>query len=328
MLPLTVSTLREAAGWTPLHLFRAGPEPAVLWARLGPDVAWSQPFFDDTVALAQRRPWVRLSERCTRLADLLEAGERTAPAALSGLVLHVSRCGSTLVSQTLARLPGTVALSEPRLVTALLEDERLDPVTRSRALRAVVRLFARPGFEESVPRRVFLKCEPRSLFYAERLFAAFPDTPALLLHREPVEVLVANADPVPEALFPGSIPQPALGPAPRPLIDVNEYAAFVQARYFAQAAALADRAQIRTLDYAALPTQIGPMLSAHFRLPADEVAPALAAALPVNAKDSTRRTAFAPDSAQKRASATPDQLRWAAEWFAESRARLLGRGAT
>ena len=66
-------------------------------------IDFTDPFLDETVQRALRHPFRMLFRHQTPLRglDALVAGNPGLPTA--GIILHVSRCGSTLISQAFSR---------------------------------------------------------------------------------------------------------------------------------------------------------------------------------------------------------------------------------
>ena len=107
--------------------------------------AFSAPLFDDVVDHHRRAGRPPRTPRFRLSADLVLGAAAGRPLSCPvGLILHVGRCGSTLLCDLLATVTGLVALKEPELVNGLLL--RLaaehDPVARDR-LGALVALLLR-----------------------------------------------------------------------------------------------------------------------------------------------------------------------------------------
>lgn len=137
-------------------------------------------YFHDAQA-ARRLAINRLLAITTPLSALPDAGTR----APDGLVFHLSRCGSTLMARMLAADPDATVISEGQPIEAAVRSG--DP----RRLRAVVAAFARPrGAGEA---RLFLKLDCWHTRDMALFRAAFPETPWVFVHREPVEVMVSHA---------------------------------------------------------------------------------------------------------------------------------------
>ena len=83
------------------------------WCHLG-DLRFTAPFFEQTIGAAMQHPFNLLFGHTTPLAAIAdEANACRSDLKLSGLIFHMSRCGSTVVSRMLAALPRNVVLSEP-----------------------------------------------------------------------------------------------------------------------------------------------------------------------------------------------------------------------
>ncbi|MEY2926070.1 MAG: hypothetical protein RL367_547, partial [Pseudomonadota bacterium] len=98
-------------GWRPTALVQIGAEMAVNWTWFGPDNP-VEPFFEDSVWRAQALPLNRMVGHYTPLMALAETLPADAQSDPDGLIFHMSRCGSTLVSQTLAADPQNCVISE------------------------------------------------------------------------------------------------------------------------------------------------------------------------------------------------------------------------
>ncbi|TVS16791.1 MAG: hypothetical protein EA417_09075 [Gammaproteobacteria bacterium] len=114
---------------------------------------------------------------------------------LHGLIFHVSRCGSTLFSKALARSDRNLMITQGGPLqdgfwAALSSHWRYPPDPSPRnltMLRNLVALMARrrrPEYE-----RCFVKMISWNTVYLEFFRAAFPDTPALYIYRDPTEVI-------------------------------------------------------------------------------------------------------------------------------------------
>ena len=105
----------------------------------------------------------------------------------AGIIFHVGRCGSTLVSQTLKQIDGLNVYAEPLAINELL----VPASTWSRAesivlLRRVAQLFARHAAGPYV-----WKLTSWNALFASLFAEAFPNTPWVFCVRDPVEVGVS-----------------------------------------------------------------------------------------------------------------------------------------
>lgn len=157
-------------------------------------IPFSHPFFEETIAACRHR--VRPTKTSTSAE--LEAWAQTADAvAPTAFIFHVSRCGSTLLSQLLALDENHIMLSEPPLLDQLLERA---PALVPAALRM---LAQRQHGQENA---LFIKTDSWHLCYHETLRKRFPDTPFILLYREPQAVLRSQQRQRGRHAVPGLVP--------------------------------------------------------------------------------------------------------------------------
>ncbi len=197
----------DLAGWVPIYAYFAGNELMLDWCYTGSQ-RFTEPFFPDMI---DRICWdygVRMFRHQTTAAAAKEWVGGNPGLAPSGFIFHMSRCGSTLVSQMLAALPKNRVLSEPAALHAPLRAALLDRgISREQAvewLRTIVGALGRPLPGES---HYFLKLDCWHVLGLPLFLEAFPSTPWMFLYRSPAEVLVSQmracgAWAVPSALDP------------------------------------------------------------------------------------------------------------------------------
>lgn len=270
---------------------------------------YTEPFFEDTVRRLRRRVENRgRALRTTPLAALAEC-DGPEPAAI---IFHVSRCGSTLFAQMLAALPHHTVLAEAPLLDEILRLPRARPATtdaeRIAWLRGAVAALARPHAGTS--RRLFVKLDSWHIFELPLVRRAFPRTPLIFLHRHPVEVLASlmrmpSLTLVHDTVLPAQL---GLTRAERDALRHEEHAAAALGAFFR--AAHAHRAELHAVAYEQLPAFVWESLPGCAFNAAERAA--LAAAAQLDAKNPGEP--FTPDSARKRAEATPELLAAADRW--------------
>jgi hypothetical protein len=266
------------------------------------------PFMQETIArVAARESVVQVARD-----DLGKGAAGTAPA---GIVFHVARCGSTLVSQLLKQHAGLVVYAEPLPVNEiLLPPQRWPRAELVGALRSLGAAFARHARKPWV-----LKLTSWNTLFCDVVAEAFPASPWVLCLRDPLEVGVSLLQ------QPAGWIWDAGGPAaPFSRVIDPEGASRSREEYVArvfgalcEAASRLDPSRGALVDYTALPAAVWETVAPRFALPVD--APARSRMQEAAAMDSKapigRPARFAADSAAKRAAAS-DALRRAIDDFA------------
>jgi hypothetical protein len=261
--------LADLSRWTPVRLDVSGPVATVYWADLSTE-RFVEPFFDQTVARWARGPRARPLVKTGLEALVALDGEPSLEPA--GMIFHLSRCGSTLVSRLLGTLPGVVVLAEPAPLNALLglQPDRVDQATLIRVVRLLVRALGRRRHDGD--RRLVLKCTSWNVRRRAVLAAAFPETPWIWVQRDPARVLASLLAEPPGWLGLQSEPQRA---AQRFGLDPAAVQTMPRAEFGARAlgamleAAAADPVRRLCIDHAELPAAAWQRVAPHFGLRAD-----------------------------------------------------------
>ncbi len=264
--------IADLASWTPIRFDFSRPAPAIYWADLSAE-RFVDPFFDQTVTRwasgPRARPLVRTGLEVLVALD----GERSLDPA--GMIFHLSRCGSTLVSRLLSTLPGVVVLAEPAPLNALLglHPNRVDDATLVKLVRLLVRALGR--FRHGDEQRLVLKCTSWNVRRRAVLAAAFPETPWVWVQRDPARVLASLLANPPGWLGIQAAPQRAatrfgLDPIAVPAMTRTEFAAGALGAMLEAAAT--DPARRLCIDHADLPHAVWKRVAPHFGLEADRAA--------------------------------------------------------
>lgn len=179
------------ANWVPLQLHKSSTELLFEWLYLG-EKKFTEPFFDDTILACRRTyPDQRRYKVVSDLDMLLQWGEGLSSLLVTGIVFHVSRCGSTLLSQLLAADEKNSVLSEvPFLDAALRLPFQRKEITTEKAeacFRAALSFYGQQ--RAAVQERLFIKADSWHLHFYQQLRRLFPTVPFFLLFREPVGVI-------------------------------------------------------------------------------------------------------------------------------------------
>jgi hypothetical protein len=244
--------------------------------------------------------------------DIGKAAPGTAPA---GLIFHVARCGSTLISQLLKTHDNLVVYAEPLPFNELL----LPPHKWPRhelvaALRSLGDAFARHAHKPYV-----LKFSSWNTLFCDLLAEAFPASPWVLSLRDPVEVGVSLIRQPAGWMRDADGPAKVLGKYIGAEDAAQSPEEFVARLYgaFCDAACRLDASRGRLVRYETLPAAVWEIVATHFSQSVDDrQRERMAQAARINAKAPVGKAAeFAADAATKQAAASV-ALRQAIESFA------------
>lgn len=283
---------RAVLGATGLHLELRSIEPEQL----------HDPFLQQTVT---RVPAQQVRIEIPK-AELTKKSSTAGPA---GLIFHVARCGSTLVSQLLKHDEQIVVYSEPLTFNeVLVPPHKWTPAELVEAVRTLGASFARHAQKPYV-----LKLSSWNTLYCDLVAEAFPATPWALCLRDPVEVCVSLLD-RPPGWMRDSPSAPHLFTR---IVDPTQscrtredYCARVYAA-FCEAAGRLDVNRGKLIRYEALPDAVWDDLGPHFGFSFDDQAKRLMSESSRTYSKSKvgQTTEFLPDDAKKRAAASSELRR-------------------
>ncbi len=309
--------------WVPCRVAWEQQVPLVDWCYLG-GVRFTEPFFQDTISRALRRPFSAAFLRRTPMDAWEEIGRRD-PAAL---IFHMSRCGSTLISQMLKAISGVTVFSEAPPVDTIVRAPEfgIEPSAEQHAdwLRWMGRAL---GWGGAVGQRgYFLKLDCWHVVDLNLFRQAFPSTPWIFLYRDPIEVLASHALQPAEWTLPGYLKAERFGfdAARIPPAALAEYRARLLAGMLRRVLESGDELEGRLVNYSELPDWGWTTLPGMFGLDlsAQEIA-AMQAVATLDAKRSG--VAFAPDAERKRANATPEIKALSEKYLDDLYRKLEGR---
>jgi hypothetical protein len=175
--------------WIPFRLMEDGQTTSCRWLYLG-DKKIREPFFDETISKCREFPNNSQMMKCMSSADILpEWAERINSIPPTAIIFHISRCGSTLISQLLALQAQNIVLSEVPFFDELLrwgnKNEKMQEALPQ--LKAAISLYAAKRQEES--RHLFIKADSWHIHFYKELRELYPQVPFILLYRKPDEVI-------------------------------------------------------------------------------------------------------------------------------------------
>ena len=185
---MTDSVIGEALkNWIPYRLDKHEDDPQCRWLFLGNETI-TEPFFADTIAKCKKlshNSQLRRSISNTSVLQEWSVHNETLPPA--AIIFHVSRCGSTLVSQLLGLNPENIVLSEVPFFDELLRLGYREKKDISSELKAAISFYSNRRNETQ--KRVYIKTDSWHIHFYQMFRELYPDTPFVFLYRNPAEVL-------------------------------------------------------------------------------------------------------------------------------------------
>jgi len=217
------------SSWIPAMIRKRGGQALVEWLFTGQE-AYSEPFFDETIAHCrkhERNNRIRIPS--STLDFISSAAESTDGISPSAFIFHVSRCGSTMLTQLLAQSERHIVLSEVPFFEQILREPGLNETQRAQLLRSAIALYGqrRSGKEE----RLFIKLDAWHVYEAELFRKLFPRTPFIFLYREPAAVIRSHGRQRGMHMIPGLVQHP-LPEETLSATDLDAYAAQVLRCYY------------------------------------------------------------------------------------------------
>ncbi|WP_019990035.1 hypothetical protein [Rudanella lutea] len=231
-------------GWIPTALVPNSPELYCRWQWVGGH-PFDAPFFDETLRRCLSEPQNSgRYQTLSTLDSLVEMAQSLAAVEPTAFIFHVSRCGSTLLSQLLCLDQTNIVLSEMPLLDELLflpkRHPQLTPDQQETYIRAVLTLVGQPrtGHEK----RLFVKLDSWHAYYYDLIRRFFPTTPIVLLYRSPEAVIASQRKHRGMHAVPALLPPYLFGLKPDEvqMLNFDAYMAQVLTYYYARFGTIAD----------------------------------------------------------------------------------------
>ena len=175
--------------WVPYRHFEEAGKNYCRWIYLGNEKI-SEPFFDDTIAMRRVLPEnSRLFRVISTVEILPEWAMQVETVKPTAFIFHISRCGSTLVSQLLGLPAANIALSEVPFFDELLRwgNKNNTMPAALKLLKAAIELYAAKRNDDNS--HLFIKVDSWHVHFYKQLRELFPQVPFILLYRRPDEVI-------------------------------------------------------------------------------------------------------------------------------------------
>jgi hypothetical protein len=180
-------------GWVPVRLYVREARPFIDWCYVGRR-RFTDPFFHQTIDSSINSPFSLLFRHQTPIEVMGEWLAMRPALEPAGFVFHMSRCGSTLVSQMLAALPDHIVISEAGPIDSIIRSQSSFPevteAERVEWLRWIIGALSQP--RAGAETRSFVKFDSWNILHFSLVRQAFPNVPWIFIYRDPTDVLVSH----------------------------------------------------------------------------------------------------------------------------------------
>ncbi|HEX5735341.1 MAG TPA: sulfotransferase [Blastocatellia bacterium] len=304
------------AGWVPIRVYWEQNAAFVDWGYVGAE-RFAEPFFNDTIERCLGTPANLLFRHHTPVDTLAEWREASPGLRPKGFIFHMSRCGSTLVAQMLTALPQTIVISEAGPIDSVLRANFRDPsLTDDRRAEWLQWMVSALGQPRTGEKNLFIKFDCWDTMELGLIEKAFPDVPWIFLYRNPVEVMVSQAQRKSAHLISGVIEPNIFGLDSKAVLTFQpeEYCAIILARICEAALAHHKPGRSMIIDYNSLPGTVSTSVLDFFQISyTEDDLERLNHTAQFNAKNPSQH--FQDDSAAKNRQASPQVIRATERWL-------------
>jgi len=218
--------------WIPVKLIEKDNEIYFEWIYLA-DIKYADPFFDESIAKCKSHDYnSKQFKVVSTLENLIEWSNGLISVELKSLVFHVSRCGSTMLSQSLATSSENIMISEAPIIDQILRSDLFSLEKKSLLIKSVMQLLGQKRFPQQ--QHLIIKLDAWHIFKASYLRSIFPDIPFALLYRNPTEVLKSHQKMMGMHMVPNLLPSEIFGISVKEVHDLSfqQYGGLVLEKYF------------------------------------------------------------------------------------------------
>jgi len=222
----------ELSNWIPYKLIEKNSQVYFEWIYLS-DLKFAEPFFDETISKCKSHSYnSKPFKVMTTAENLIDWAKDLFYVELKSLIFHVSRCGSTMLSQSLATSSENIMISEAPIIDEILRNNNLALNQKAALLKAVIAFLGQKRFSNQ--RHLIIKLDAWHIFNADFLRSVFSNIPFALLYRNPVEVLKSHQKLTGMHMVPNLLPFTIFGISAEEIneISFHQYRALVLEKYF------------------------------------------------------------------------------------------------
>ena len=208
--------------WIPYRFVFEDGRPLVQWLYVS-DIPFNDPFFDESMATCRSHPYNSSRYKCLSSPECMIEWSRAVEELPVTFIFHISRCGSTLLSQLIGLDPSYVVLSEVPFFDEILrlpyKLKNTDDALIQELFKAAVKLVGkkRTGKEE----HLFIKTDSWHISFHNLFRQLYPSAPFILLYRSPDEVVYSHQKLRGMQAVPGLIEPELFGFSPEEVSDLS-----------------------------------------------------------------------------------------------------------
>jgi hypothetical protein len=161
-------------------------------------LSFTEPFFEDTISKCLSMMSNPRFKSASDLPMISHWADELPPVEPAVIIFHISRCGSTLLSQLLAIVPQHIVLSEVPIFDQILRlpltYNEFDEKSVDILLASAVKFYGQNKLQDAgIGSSLFIKADCWHLFFYEQLRKLYPQTPFIVLYRRPEAVFRSHS---------------------------------------------------------------------------------------------------------------------------------------
>ena len=199
--------------WIPYQLKKNNDEYTCKWFYTNGD-QFTGPFFDDSISKCLSHPFNSSSFKpfgninvIPKWASKLKSLEPTA------FIFHISRCGSTLISQSLCMNHHHIVLPEAPFIDEILRltknNDWISVTEREEMVKATIKIYGQNP--DGKKKHLFIKTDSWHTHFMPLIRKLYPEVPFIFLYRRPDEVIRSHQKFRGMQAVPGVVPNELLG---------------------------------------------------------------------------------------------------------------------
>ncbi|MFD2288925.1 sulfotransferase family protein [Pedobacter petrophilus] len=199
--------------WIPYQLKQINGEYTCKWLYTNGD-HFTGPFFDESISKCLSHPFnSNAFKPLSNIAIIPEWASGLKSLKPTAFIFHISRCGSTLISQSLSINERHIVLPEAPFIDEVLRltkhHDWLSATEREEMVKATIKIYGHNP--DGNKKHLFIKTDSWHIHFMPLIRRLYPDVPFILLYRKPDEVIRSHQKFRGMQAVPGVVPNELLG---------------------------------------------------------------------------------------------------------------------